>query len=39
MFKAKSFPVNLNELDTIKELNETFIKKSPSFDCIDEILD
>ena len=28
-----------NELDTIKELNEPFIKKSPSFDCIDEILD
>ena len=39
MFKAKSFPVNLNKLDEhhTEKLNEPFIKKSPSLDCIDEV--
>jgi hypothetical protein len=41
MYKAKSFPVNLNELDEniTDELNEPFIKKSPSLDCIEDVFD
>ena len=39
MYKAKSFPVNLNELDTIHELNEPIMKKSPSLDCMEEVFD
>ena len=45
MFKAKSYPIKLNELNNQEELNikeelnEPFIKKSPSLDCIEDILD